>query len=547
MNNSVPSKASARRWLKRKARATVAVTAIAILMSGLPPARVVAAAGDLDASFGTGGKVVTEFFGRGASACDMAVQPDGKIIAAGTVARINAGNVFGLARYNSDGSLDPAFGSGGVVVTENFNQVSLIRAIALQPDGKIVVAGDWFPDDSSGGFSLARYNSNGSVDLTFGDGGLVINESQRLKSALQIAVLPGGKIIIAGTGLSSSGGFLSGDFLLMRYNADGSLDSTFGSGGVVTTDFFDTDDSGGGLVLQPDGKIVMAGAAFTGTVVYFALARYNAEGSLDPSFGAGGKVHHSFFGLSSAAMSLARQPDGKLVAAGFAGTDFGVARYNADGSLDATFGVEGKVLTDFDKFDIATEVAIQPDGKIIVGGYREFSTETGDYAADFIIARYNADGGPDATFGAGGKIITDLFNSADVSFALALQPDGKIIQGGSTSGPDKSGFALVRYNGDATSFNLCLQDDSNGNMVKINSATGLYQFTNCSGLTVEGTGSMTLKGGLITLQHNAPDRRVLAKVDTSTNKATATIQLFSQGATFTVTDRNTANNTCACR
>jgi uncharacterized delta-60 repeat protein len=401
-----------------------------------------AAAGDLDPTFGLGGKVTTDFFGNVDFANAVAVQPDGKIVAAGQ-ASFPGQSVYGLARYNSDGSLDSTFGSGGLVTTA-FGQFSAADAVVLQPDGKIVAAGS----ASSGGFGLARYNSDGSLDSTFGVGGRVTTDFFGGGDAANAVVLqPDGKIIAAGAAFT--GQTVYG---LARYNSDGSLDPTFGSGGLVTTAFGQFDIATA-VVLQPDGKIVAAGRGGPD----FTLARYNSDGSLDSTFGVGGRVTTDFFGNEDGAWAMALQPDGKIVAAGFAtrsgeDIDFALARYNSDGSLDPTFGLGGKVTTDFFGFaDPALAVVLQPDGKIVAAGqaahFPQFPPPPPPGNV-FGLARYNSDGSLDPTFGSGGLVTTAFSGFNDHANAMALQPDGKIVAAGYTEGhpllptPD---FALARY------------------------------------------------------------------------------------------------------
>jgi uncharacterized delta-60 repeat protein len=217
-------------------------------------------------------------------------------------------------------------------------------------------------------------------------------------------------------------------------------------------------------------------------------------------------------------------------------------RFNADGSLDTSFGSNGKVVTDFyDSDDNVLSVLIQPDGKIIAAG-PTFHTFVG---YEFGIARYNADGSVDTTFGAGGKKGISLGTTNDLLFDAVLQPDGKIV----AVGESYANFAVVRFNNTAngSSFDTCIQDDSNGNLLQVNTTTGDYQFSNCSGFTLTGTGTLSRRGSVSTLENNASDRRVMARIDTGINRATASIQVFAQGTTFTIADRNTTNNTCSCR
>ena len=232
----------------------------------------------LDAGFGTGGKVITDFGGYNDFAHSVVIQPDGKIVAAGTVTR-NEGIEFALARYNSDGTLDGTFGTSGRVTT-SFTGNDFANAVALQGDGKIVAAGVAGPSSCPGTpcangnlFALARYDSDGSLDPTFGtDGdGRVTTSFGADAEAYSLALQADGKILAAG--LTRTDGINS--FALARYNGDGSLDGTFGTAGQVTTSFGGTYDQAYAVTLQGDGKIVAAGwTAKTIGGAQFALARY---------------------------------------------------------------------------------------------------------------------------------------------------------------------------------------------------------------------------------------------------------------------------------
>ena len=280
--------------------------------------------GSLDATFGTGGKVITDFRSNGTDVAHaLAIQPDGKIVAAGVVPH---GLDFGLARYNVDGSLDATFGTGGKVISSSANYDTL-SAAALQSDSKIVVAGSRGYYPAARDFVLARYNTDGSLDASFGSGGEVTTDfgNHTDDQASAMALQPDGKILV--------GGGSGGRFALARYNPDGNLDPTFGLGGKVTTD---PPGGGAAMALQPDGKIVVAGGPRSAN---FVLARYNPDGSLDLPFGTGGAVATGFGGGSAQATALGLQEDGKIVAAGrsfFASdTRFVLARFEGGSSEGA--------------------------------------------------------------------------------------------------------------------------------------------------------------------------------------------------------------------
>jgi uncharacterized delta-60 repeat protein len=490
--------------------------------------RAEAAAGDLDPTFGSGGKTSTDILNDTDLAAGVVVQPDGKIIAGGV-----SGLDFAVVRYNSDGSLDLSFGPNGRVRTDFFGSFDEGHAVALQSDGKILLAGSAVNSITFQDFALARYNTDGALDPTFGSGGKVTTDFfDDNDEAWALAIQTDGKIVLAGRAATDSG-FA---FAIARYLPGGSIDPSFGSGGKVISHFSGADRAFA-VAVQPDGKILAAGTV---------IARYNPDGSIDSGFGAGGSVVPGLI-----VRGLALQSNGKTVAAGsnLLSTDFAVARYDSDGTLDSTFGSGGKVITDFfGQSDVGLAVVIQPDGNLIVSG----QVSTQDFVTSaFGLVRYKNDGSLDATFGSGGRVTTDFFeaNVSGGASGLALQSDGRIIAaGGAFNSATGWDFVLARYQGgiEGAGFDACLQDDSNGNLLQFNSTTGDYQFTNCSGFTLGGTAGITRRGSITTLQQNGPDRRLLGRLDGGVKKGTASLQVFSQRATFTITDRNTMDNTCSC-
>jgi uncharacterized delta-60 repeat protein len=344
--------------------------------------------GSLDPVFGTGGRAVTSAGGL-RSALALARQPDGKLVAAGWGAVPGSLRDFALARYLPDGTLDPAFGTGGTVMTDFDGLSDQASALVLQPDGKLVAAGGATVREGTfvySGFGLARYNPDGSLDPSFGVGGRVFTRVSSGSGFIHaLALQPDGKLVAAGSASGSGGS----TFAVLRYHPDGSLDAGFGTGGLATTHFGTGFDGAYALFLEPDGKLVAAGRASVGGVWQFALVRHLSSGALDPAFGSGGRVVTPF-GAESQAQALVRQPDGKLVAAGRAGPlgggqDFALARYTSDGALDPTFGTGGTVRTDFvGSGDWAYALALQPDGKLVAAGY---SYEGG--IGRFALARYH--------------------------------------------------------------------------------------------------------------------------------------------------------------
>lgn len=399
--------------------------------------------GTLDTTFSADGKETTSFGFGFARATGVAVQADGKIVAAG-----NQGLDFAVARYNPDGSLDPTFSEDGKQTTpvgSGSGSAQAAEGIVLQPDGKLVAAGVATRPDFSTDFALARYNIDGSLDTGFSTDGRQTTEFAGFDEAKGVAVQEDGKVVAV------AGGKFGADFTLTRYNGDGSLDTSFSGDGRQNTDFGNGSRGANGLALQPDGKILVVGTGLGPTGADFAVARYNTDGSLDPTFSGDGIQITDVDGSFEDANGVTVQPDGKIIVVGVTGStdDFGLVRYNADGSLDTTFSGDGKLTTDFGVIssDGGAAVVVQPDGRIVaVGG------GTGAANVDFAVARYDADGSLDTTFSEDGKQTTDFGGSGsdngEGAAGVALQPDGKIVAAGA-GGPGLD-FALARYQTDGS-------------------------------------------------------------------------------------------------
>ena len=417
-----------------------------ILLNGYPA---VAVPGQLDTSFGGDGKVTTDFTSGRDIAYGAATQADGKIVVAGTANYRGADAKFALARYNTNGTLDRAFGGDGKVTTNLTRAWDGAFDLTIQPDGKIVLAGvaaGIGPTQATNDkFALARYNQNGSLDTTFGGDGTVITNVTRGEDFLfGVAIQEvDGKVVVAGRA-GGSGGRIA----LARYLPGGSLDLTFGGDGKVTTDLTRFDDRADEVAIQADGKIVVAGTAnYFSSRARFVTIRYNASGSRDGTFSADGIATINLTASFDGAFGLAVQSsDAKIVVVGQAGGGdqgrFGIVRHNTNGSLDRSFSEDGKAITNFTPgLDYADDVAVQSDGRIVAAGaIRYFGPDT-----RFAVARFDANGTLDTTFGGDGRVTTDLNGVRGGAFDVTIQPvDGKIVAAGAAGGLGGR-FGVVRY------------------------------------------------------------------------------------------------------
>jgi uncharacterized delta-60 repeat protein len=355
------------------------------------------------------------------------------------------------------GSLDTTFGTSGIVKSSVGEFGNDLRSIAIQDDGKIIAVGNIDKEstfDWDYNIGIVRYNQDGIIDNTFGNSGKVITKfGESSANVSGMAIQKDEKIIIAGyLDINHS----STSFFIIRYNKNGTLDNTFGTNGIVYTEINKGNDNAADLILQSDGKIVVCGYTFiSGLLNDFAIVRYNIDGTLDNSFGIRGKVITDFNNNSDdKATSIAIQSDGKILVGGLSSQDskcyYAIVRYLTDGSLDNTFEKNGKVTTAVGdgNFDCISALLIQSDGKIIATGTSSSSTSDNDFS----VVRYNSNGALDLTFGNKGKTITDIFNgSSDDLCSAAIQSNSKIVTvGWSRSNSSEDVFAIVRYNTDGT-------------------------------------------------------------------------------------------------
>ena len=427
--------------------------------------------GDFDTTFGVGGKVITGFSSNSVDiAYQSAIQNNGKIVTAG-----GTGSQLALARYNTNGSLDMTFDDDGKVTTNIPGLFLVANTLSIQTDGKIVVAGR-----GNGDFAVLRYNPNGLLDTSFdGDGIVITSIMSGGDVAYDIAIQTDGKIIVAGYGSTAS---FAQHFAVVRYNSDGTLDTSLGGDGIVTTQVGTASNAyseAHSVALQNDGKIILggfrSGGNSTSTYDDFALVRYNADGSLDTSFDNDGIVTTNFDvnpGSVEKIESIFVQPNGKIVAAGhgffgfFSDEDMALARYNSNGSLDTTFNTNGKVKTRLGSGnEYLYDIAQQSDEKLVAVGRNKDGLDT-----DALVVRYTSNGALDSSFNGTGIVISGLGGARNEFNDVVLQNDGKIIASGATGTlGGNMDFVVARYQ----SSNPTIIDIS-PTLVAVNQTTNLF-------------------------------------------------------------------------
>lgn len=445
-----------RRPARRAHLAALSALTVGLMVALAPTAA--AAPGDLDTGFGTGGKVTTDF---GATPSEPEIGNDllrtstGSLFVAGRRGLGTPGvgpSTFGVAKYTSSGALDTGFSGDGKVATGFGDTLSMARSVIEAGDGKILVGG-FTGGEQIADLALAKYNADGTLDTSFGggDGKVTTDLTNGLGDGIRgLSLTSGGKILAAGAA--------GADSFIARYNSDGSLDTGFGGGdGVVITDF-GTGDHLFALEELSSGKMIAAGSANSD----FLLVRYNSDGTLDTSFSGDGIVTTDFNGLSDLAFGFTQAPGGDYVIAGAVdapepfGTvgpiKVGVIRYNSDGTLDTGFSGDGKVTTDVNtlRADEARDVAVDSNGKIVIAGLTDESVvfPVDPVDGDALVIRYNSDGSLDTGFSGDGIATVDFAGGADVARGIALTgSDDIVVAGGATSSSTGLDFALAKLQG----------------------------------------------------------------------------------------------------
>lgn len=427
---------------------------LALLLAALTRAQ---QPGDLDPSFSGDGIATAHFPSVGVDhAMGVAIQPDGRIVVVGSTQQDTPTSIA-LARFLPDGSLDGSFGTGGRVVTAVGVDPVLIldvaMAVALQPDGKIVVVGSSFANGSGDRFLVARYNTDGSLDQAFGTNGIQLNALLNGGRFTSVAIRDDGRIVACGVVNEAPSNEM---FIAARYTPDGTPDASFDGDGFATIDITPDDDAGNDLALEPGGSVLITGYCGIGADAGSALVRLAADGALDPSLDGDGIVVTQLTTDQDAGVSVARQPaDGKILVCG--STTFlpmvflFVARYNTDGSLDNTFAGDGIFQSPHPGLNFAGNMVLAPDGRIVIGG---------TWATNFLVAVVNPDGTAETGFDDDG-VVTTSFGTNAYGNDIALDADGKaVLVGGSGQGTATlNDFVLLRYH---TGIDVGIEEEGTG-------------------------------------------------------------------------------------
>jgi uncharacterized delta-60 repeat protein len=402
-----------------------------------------AAPGDLDSTFGLGGIVIENFSNTSNTlGMDGVIQKSGNIVVAGQSYESISASQIALARFTPAGTLDSTFGTGGWTITDFGYDNIWANAAAQQSDGKIIVTGPLF-DAKRHDFFVARFTMDGKIDKDFGKKGIVLIDFGKTDDrSWDVAIQSDEKIVVVGTTYIGS----NQNMALARLDQTGKLDPTFGTKGLVQTDFNGLQDWAETVAINSDKQIVVGGFAQLNSSNHaFAAARYNATGALDPSFGSGGKVTTDFGPNYDVGTTIALQPDGKVVLTGLAQPTSGVfafARYHTNGQLDTQHTEDYTASA----WEASYGLEIAANGRLILGGRSEtnFNVST----ASFALSCYHSNGTLDTAFGAAGWVITNIGPDYESSRNLKLQPDNKIVMiGFSLQGDGRYYLVLTRHHG----------------------------------------------------------------------------------------------------
>ncbi len=397
----------------------------------------------LDSTFGIGGVSIVELIGY-EGIWSSAIQPDGKIVLTGWANRYsNSSTDITLLRFNSNGIFDSTFHSGNLVSVNQWSWEGAYSMIRDSLSGALFVTGRYY-NGLTWDFILAKFDSSGVLDNSFGNNGFVIRDEGGDDRAFSVALQDDGKILICG--LTTAVGW---DFAILRFLPDGSPDSSFGDGGITIKDVASSDDVAYSIKVQEDAKIIACGWTY-GNGGDFVLMRFNERGMLDNTFGIRGIVITDLYNKYNTSHSVALSNGGKYIVAGYGykedktNTDIIIAKYNNDGSIDSTFGESGFSFTDINQSDeLAWFVATQEDGKIVVTGYTKSDT-----SKSVLTIRLNPDGSPDEDFALNGIAVTPVYGIDEEGRTLSIQSDGKILVSGYASNGQNTDIFVLRLRAD---------------------------------------------------------------------------------------------------
>lgn len=485
-------------------------------------------AGSPDLTFAGTGYVSTSIGTINSMSYGLAVQNDGKIITVGSSV-VNGYSAITLVRYLTNGLLDNSFGNNGIVVTQT-GISSSASSVILQNDNKIIAVGRTLINDTTFNFTAIRYNTDGTIDNTFGTAGIAFINAENSAQAYNIAIQTTGKIIISGYSNFNSNTGIS----LVRLNTNGTPDNSFGTGGISIHHFTESPDvEAWAMALDANDNIVTTGM-ITDEILgrnKIAVVKFNSDGSLDTGFGTAGITKTSLSNTTDDfGNAIDIQTDGKIVIAGTSNNRAVIARYNVNGTLDITFGTGGIIITNFDGTEPAEAygITVQTDQKIVVVGVSGPNAQNTN--GNFCILRLNNDGTFDNTFGTNGKAITDISNGYnDVAFCVKEHTDGKLIVSGISRENNHYTFAAARYNGTTLQISDNLTDENiiifpnpaidkfqitgieNGNIEIINTYGHIVKYFNIT--TLKSTIDISeLSAGIYAIRITTKDKIIVKKL-----------------------------------
>ncbi len=482
--------------------------------------------------------VRTDIAGGYDEARSVVFDTQGRVLVGGYTVNGSTGYDFAVVRYKADGTLDNSFGNGGKITTDFAGSTDIGYSVTTDAQGRVLVGGYANNGSTGADFAVVCYTADGTLDNSFGNGGKVTTDFAGSSDVgYSVTTDAQGRVLVGGYAVNGSTGY---DFAVVRYKADGTLDNSFGNGGKVTTNVAGSSDFGYSVTTDTQGRVLVSGHANNGsTGADFAVVRYTADGTLDNSFGNGGKVTTNVAGSSDVGFSVTTDTQGRVLVGGYAvngstGNDFAVVRYKADGTLDNSFGNGGKVTTNVaGSSDVGFSVTTDTQGRVLVGGY----AYNGSTGVDFAVVRYKADGTLDNSFGTNGKVTTDLGgNSSDLGFSIAIDPaTGRIAVAGSSN----SDFALVVYNDNGTVYR-----QMGGSTLDTTVAVHFtdVDLTDVHSATIAAAADNTL-GGTLTAKASTPDGNggtgefsFNYKVDNARVQYLAKDQTATETFTITVSD-----------